>query len=330
MNKKLLIGIVLGIILIYFSVRGIHFDQTLSYLKTIYVPYAALALLLIVFMQVLRSYRWGVILEPMEKIGQSTLFAVTSIGYLAILAIPARVGELARPFLIAQKSSVRMPSALGTIVVERVLDGLAVLSITMIVAAFFVQQVPPWIIKSSIIFSMTTFVIIAGIIGMIWRRERALKVMDRIVRWLPDKLAVKINNVIHHFIDGFQVITDFKRLLYVLFLSIVIWVVDVASVYALFLAFGFNLSVLAAFVLMVILIIGVAIPTAPGFIGTWHYACIISLELFGIAKPEAFAFAVVYHFLTILILITLGVIFLPFYRFSFSSITKLTNSVGKS
>lgn len=54
-------------------------------------------------MQALRSYRWGVILQPMEKIDQLTLFSVTSVGFLAIVAIPARIGELARPFLISKK-----------------------------------------------------------------------------------------------------------------------------------------------------------------------------------------------------------------------------------
>ena len=68
MNKKLLIGIGLGIVLVYFSVRGIDFQETLSHLKKIHLGYAALSLFCIVLMQALRSYRWGVILEPLEKL----------------------------------------------------------------------------------------------------------------------------------------------------------------------------------------------------------------------------------------------------------------------
>jgi glycosyltransferase 2 family protein len=320
MNKKIIFGIVLGIVLVYFSVRGINFSETLSHLKKIHLGYAALSLFFIVLMQVLRSYRWGVILQPLEKIGQFTLFAVTSVGFLAIAAIPARIGELARPYLIAKKSSIKMSSALGTVVVERVLDSLAVLTIT--VAVLILQDLPSWMIKSGILFFIVTMLMIAGIIGLIWRREAAVKIIDRILRLLPGKVAQKVNNVIHHFIDGFQVITNVKRLLYLLFLSAVVWLVDVAAIYTLFLAFGFDLPVLAAFVVMVILIAGIAIPTAPGFIGNWHYACILGLSLFSIAKPEAFSFALVYHFLSMIVVIVLGVFFLPFNKFSISDMTK--------
>jgi glycosyltransferase 2 family protein len=325
MNKKLLFGIVLGIVLIYFSVRGINFDETVSHLKKIHLGYAALSLFLIVLMQTLRSYRWGVILQPMEKISQITLFAVTSVGFLAIAGIPARIGELARPYLIAKKSSIKMSSALGTVVVERILDSLAVLTIT--VAVLILQDLPSWMIKSGILFFIITMLMIAFIIGLIWRRETAVKFIDRILQLLPGKFSQKVNGVIHHFIDGFQVITDVKRLLNLLFLSAVVWLVDVAAIYALLLAFGFNLPVLAAFVVMVILIAGIAIPTAPGFIGNWHYACILGLSLFGIAKPEGFSFALVYHFLSMMVLIVLGIIFLPFNKFSISEMTKQMEQV---
>ncbi len=320
MNKKILLGIGLGIVLIYFSVRGIDFNETLTDLKKVHLGYAGLSLFFIILMQALRSYRWGVILEPMEKISQFTLFAVTSVGFLAIAAIPARIGELARPYLIAKRSSINMSSALGTIIVERVLDSLAVLTIT--VAVFILQDLPSWMFTSGILFFSVTMLVIACMIGLIWRRERAVKIIDRILRWLPGKLAQKVNHVIHHFIDGFQVITDVNRLLYLLLLSAVVWLVDVAAIYTLLLAFGFNLPLLAAFVVMVILIAGIAIPTAPGFIGNWHYACILGLSLFGIAKPEGFSFALVYHFLSMIVVIILGAIFLPFNKLSISDMTR--------
>ncbi|HBJ74143.1 MAG TPA: hypothetical protein DHO02_09450 [Syntrophaceae bacterium] len=324
MNKKLLFGIMLGMILIYFSIRGIHFDETIAHLKKINFGYAVGSLFFIVFMQALRSYRWGVILQPLGKISQLTLFAVTSVGFLAIAAIPARIGELARPYLIAQKSPIKMSSALGTIVVERVLDSLAVLTIT--VAVLILQDdLPSWMIKSGVIFFILTMAMIALVAGLVWRRETAVGIIDRILRWIPGKLAQTVHKVIHHFIDGFQVITDVKRLFYLLILSAVVWLVDVAAIYALLLAFDFNLPALAAFVVMVILIAGIAIPTAPGFIGNWHYACILGLSLFGVARPEAFSFALVYHFLSIATVVILGVIFLPFNRFSISDMTKQMN-----
>jgi glycosyltransferase 2 family protein len=323
MNKKLIFGIVLGIVLVYFSVRGINFNETLTHLKKIDPGYVTLSLFLIFLMQVLRSHRWGVILKPMEKISELTLFSVTCVGFLAIAAIPARIGELARPYLIAKKSSIKMSSAIGTIIVERVLDSLAILTITIVVLMF--NDLPSWMIKSGIIFFILTLLMMAMVIGLVWRREDAVKIIERILHLLPGKFAQKANHVIHHFIDGFLVITDVKRLLYLLFLSAVVWLADVAAIYLLLLAFGFNLPILASFVVMVVLVAGIAIPTAPGFIGNWHYACILGLSLFNIAKPEAFSFALVYHFLSIMMIVAMGVAFLPFNKFSISDMTKQMN-----
>jgi hypothetical protein len=98
--------------------------------------------------------------------------------------------------------------------------------------------------------------------------------------------------------------------------------INAASIYTLFHAFAFNLSFTAAMVTMIILLIGIAIPTAPGFIGNWHYACILGLTLFDVSKSEALTFAVIYHFLSIGIVITLGLIFLPFNKFSIADMKK--------
>ncbi|HOC60070.1 MAG TPA: lysylphosphatidylglycerol synthase transmembrane domain-containing protein [Smithellaceae bacterium] len=325
MNKKLVFGILLGIVLIFFSVRGIDFHETLSHLKKISPGYVFLSLFFIIFMQVLRSYRWGVILEPMEKIKQIPLFSVTSVGFLAIIAIPARIGELARPYLIAQKSSIKMSSALGTIIVERVLDSLAVLTIT--IAVLILQDLPSWMIKSGILFFILTLIMIVCISGLVWRRETAVAIIERMLKLLPSGLARKVRHALDHFIDGFQVITDVKRLLYLFLLSTLVWLVDVAAIYALLLAFGMDLPLLASFVVMVILIAGIAIPAAPGFVGNWHYACILGLSLFSVAKPEAFSFALVYHFLAIAPVIVLGIVFLPFNKFSISEMTKQMNKL---
>ncbi len=326
MNKKLLFGILLGVVLIYFSVRDIHFNETFSHIKNIRLGYAAGSLFFIVVMQALRSYRWGVILQPLETINQLTLFSVTNVGFLAIAAIPARIGELARPYLIAKKSHIKMSSALGTVVVERVLDSAAVL--TMTIAVLMLYDLPPWMIRSGIVFFIVTMLIIACMIGLVWRREAAVQIIDRLLCRLPGRLAEKVNDVIHHFIDGVGVITDVKRLLYLLFLSALVWLVDVAAIYALLVAFGFQMPILAAFILMIILIAGIAIPTAPGFIGNWHFACILGLSLFGIAKTEALSFALVYHFLSMAVVIVLGAASLPFNKFSISEMTKQMKAQG--
>jgi uncharacterized membrane protein YbhN (UPF0104 family) len=71
---------------------------------------------------------------------------------------------------------------------------------------------------------------------------------------------------------------------------------------------------------MIILLIGIAIPAAPGFVGNWHYFCVLALTLYGISKPDALSFAIVYHFLSLAVVVVLGVLCLPFHRFALADL----------
>ncbi|MBU0652461.1 MAG: flippase-like domain-containing protein [Proteobacteria bacterium] len=320
MKKKVIAGLALSALLVWLSIRGIEFRGVIDGFRTIRCGYVLPAVAAMFLMQLLRSIRWGIILRPIGKVDQLSLFSVTSVGFLAIIAIPARLGELARPYLIAKKSRIPMSSALGTIFVERVLDSLTVLIIAVL--ALFFTPLPPWLVRSSVLFLLVTLCLFAVMIRVIVRREATLRILAPLIGRLPARYAGAVNRLIDHFIEGFRIVVDPALLFSATLLSIVIWLVDVLAIYLLFLAFGFDLPVAAAFVLMIILIIGIAIPTAPGFIGNWHYFCILGLGLFGIPKTDALTFAIIYHALSIGIVILLGLIFLPFNRFSVSDLRR--------
>jgi uncharacterized protein (TIRG00374 family) len=324
MKKKWFAGLALSALLVWLSIRGIEFRGVIDGFRTIRCGYVLPALAAMLLMQLLRSIRWGLILRPIGKVDQLSLFSVTSVGFLAIIAIPARLGELARPYLITKKSCIPMSSALGTIFVERVLDSLTVLIIAVL--TLFFTPLPPWLVRSSTLFLLATLALSAVMILMVVRREATLRILTPLIGRLPARYAGAVNRLIDHFIEGFRIMVDPKRLLSVTLLSIVIWLVDVLAIYLLFLAFDLHLPVAAAFVLMIILIIGIAIPTAPGFIGNWHYFCILGLSLFGVPKTDALTFAIIYHALSIGIIIVLGFIFLPFNRFSVADLRRQTGS----
>jgi uncharacterized protein (TIRG00374 family) len=324
MKKKVIGGLVLSAVMVYLSIRGIDFQGVADGFRTIRSGYLLPALVAMVLMQILRSVRWGLILRPLAKVDQFSLFSVTNVGFLAIIAIPARLGELARPYLITKRSPIKMSSALGTIFAERVLDSLTVMVIAVFVLFFI--PLPPWLVRSSVLFLILTLALVSVMILMIVKREASLRVLAPLIGRLPTRYAEAVNRLISHFIEGFRVMVDPKLLIWVTALSIVIWLVDVLAIYLLFLAFGFHLPVAAAFVLMIILIIGIAIPAAPGFIGNWHYFCILGLSLFGVPKTDALTFAIIYHFLSMALIVVLGLAFLPFNRFSMADLRQQARS----
>jgi uncharacterized protein (TIRG00374 family) len=320
MKKKVMAGLALSALLVYLSLRGMDYRAVVDGFRTIRYEYLLPTLATLFLMHLLRSVRWGLILKPLVIIDQLSLFSITSVGFLAIIAIPARIGELARPYLVAKKSNVKISSAVGTILVERVLDSLTVLIIAVFV--LFFTTLPPWLVRASIIFLFVTLALLSLIVLMIVKHDTSSRLLAPLIGKLPARYAEGLNRLFRHFLDGFRIITNPRLLIYVIGLSIFIWLIDVLAIYLLFLAFGFQLPVMAAFVLMIILVIGIAIPTAPGFIGNWHYFCIIGLTLFGIPRTDALTFAIIYHALSIGLVVVLGIAFLPFNRFSLSDLRR--------
>ncbi len=323
MKKNLILGIVISGVLLYFSVREINLDAVADGFRAMRAGYLVPVALLLVLLQVLRSYRWGVILKPIKKIDQLSLFSITSVGFLALAAIPARIGELARPYLIKKKTGMRMTAALGTVFIERIMDTLTVLILFFIVL-FFVP-LPSWLVNSGLVFLGITLAILICMLLLIFRREASLRVFESITTVLPEKWHRRLNELIHHFIDGIEMITDLRLILYVTFLSMVIWSLDIGAIYLLFLAFSMKLSLVAAVIVMVVLIIGITLPTAPGYIGNWHFACITGLTLFGVSKADALTYAIMLHIISLGVIVILGVIFLPFNKFSFSDLSNRQN-----
>jgi len=318
MLKKLFIGIVIGSFFVYLSLRGIDLDGIAAGLQRAHLFFFIPFLILMTLVQMLKSYRWGVIMKPIATVDQFSLFAVTNVGLMAVIAIPARVGELARPYLISTKKDISMSSALGTIMVERVLDVLSILAVFFIVIMF--TPLPQWMISGSILLLFLVLAFLGLMIFLLLKKEASLAMISPVLNFFPERWRLKIMALADNLIDGFKIISRAQSMYQLVFLSLVIWVIDAVSMYILFFAFDISLPLSAAFVLMPIIILGIAIPTAPGFVGNWHFFCVLGLGLFGIDKTDALTYAIVLHFLTIGIIVILGLAFLPFNHFSLADI----------
>jgi len=318
--KKALLGIILAVVFIYLSLRGINFSNVGDIIANVNLPWALLALLLILATHTLRSVRWGFILQPIVKVDQFTLFSITSVGFLAIAVIPARLGELVRPFLVSRKKDISMSAALGTVFLERVLDLASVLLIGMV--TLLVIPLPSWFAHSVAIAGAIAVFVVAGLWFIVRKRKKFAESSFFLPAFIRKRYETKIRELFSHFIDGLAAIKGGKRFVQVALLSLCLWSINGLSIYVLFIAFEYSLSLWAAFTLMLILILGIAIPTSPGFVGNWHYACIATLTLlFHLGKDDALSFAILYHALSMGMILILGLAFLPANRFSLNKLT---------
>jgi len=97
-----------------------------------------------------RSVRWRFLLRGVTEVPKARLFAVSAVGFAAILVMPFRIGEFVRPYMIrtrpedrrAGERAITMTAATSSVVAERVIDGLY-LSIVLALALVFVPHVVP-------------------------------------------------------------------------------------------------------------------------------------------------------------------------------------------
>jgi uncharacterized protein (TIRG00374 family) len=138
--------------------------------------------------------------------------------------------------------------------------------------------------------------------------------MRRIVRWfariLPKKIADSVDHVLDSFVEGLSILHDPKLLLQISLWSIFFWVVISVGFWGCVKAFHPDFPFTGTFLIMILLAIGIAIPT-PGGVGSYHLMCQIGLmRFFNVPEAEASAIALVSHFINFGPIIVQGIIFI--------------------
>ncbi len=326
-KANIIAGSLIGALFIWLAFRGTDFSTLGSSFRSADYRYLVPAVLLSIMVQLVRSYRWGVILAPLKKIDQWSLLSATSVGFMAISLLPVRMGEFVRPYLISKKSDIRLGASLATIVVERVFDMLTLMMLLLFVilsSKTRLIELPAWIANASYLILMVTIPLLLLLLGAAIKRDLAASVSDRIIKRLPHSLSGRISRLVHSFLDGLQVLPDWRKTAYLALLSMITWFFIGMINYALFKSFTSmsHLTLPAAYTVLLITALGITLPTAPGFVGNYHYFCVLGLALFGIAKADALTYAILLHGLQFLVIIILGLIFIPFIKVPLPAILK--------
>ncbi len=319
MKKNIVFGVLISGVCLYLAFRGTNFSELAASIASVNYFYIFPVILAVLTAHYLRCYRWGKIMDTLARYDQKTLFVLGSIGYMAVNILPARLGEFARPYLVKKRSGVKMSATMATVVIERVFDLLA-LMLFMLIVLWNAKQLPEQVKNIGMIMLVVSVSLFIILIIMAIKRDSSIKKIDAVLRIFPQKFAAPLNRLAHSFIDGLQILPNIGKTLYVFFISILIWVCAGLSAYILFLGFDFRLTIIDGFAITVIIALGVMLPAAPGFIGTYHYFCILGMTLFGIPEANAKAYSILLHFFQMIPIIILGIIMLPFQKISFSGI----------
>ena len=249
---------------------------------------AVMALTLVSFW--FRALRWRSLLSVGRPISLDSLFSATMIGFMANNVLPLRLGEFVRAWALARRERCSTTMVLATVVVERVVDMLALLAIlgvTLLVhpiragskAAEFVQA------GASSLIALTV-----GLTVLLIVLERTPALARRFVRRLSMRLPARhrdrVAAALDHFMEGLGLFRDLPRLLWVFLLSFVMFSCFAVALQLSMEAFAIHLPWHAGFTVLVISAFAIMAPAAPGYIGTMNLACVASLALFGVTNRE--------------------------------------------
>jgi uncharacterized protein (TIRG00374 family) len=270
---RLVVSLAIGAGFLYLASQKIDFQgawDTIAAAKwTVLIPYVACMALQHFF----RVWRWGQLLGPIHPVPFSKLLPVSSVGFLAIVALPLRMGEFVRPYLIAEPPQLRMSQALGTMAVERVFDGLT-LSLTAAAAVLIAKSrgtdVPAWVLSAGLVALGLFGVALVVLVMTLWQRERAVTLCHRIFCLVSKKIADKAAGVARGIVEGFQVLPDFRRLSIFVFATCSYWFLNAFALWIIGLGFDLPLTVPQSMGLIALVGIGIMIPAGPGFVGNFE------------------------------------------------------------
>ncbi|MEW6378974.1 MAG: lysylphosphatidylglycerol synthase transmembrane domain-containing protein [bacterium] len=294
MKKKFLLGLLISAFCLFLVFRNIDFIALRKSLAEVQYGYLLAALFFVFLFTLFRAVRWKYLLDPVKKIGTADLFEVTTIGYLANNVLPARIGEVVRALVLSKTEGISGASSLATIVTERFFDILTLLFIL----AFGSRHLPLPQAKGYVIsLAAGSFgILVAFALLMRHRQEWLFKMIRRLIEPVSRKMADRVQQSIHGFGQGLQVLHCRGHLIAVFLLSAFVGLSMGGIYYFAALAFGIPLTFSKLLLLISMIFLGISIPSSPGFIGTFHYFCIKGLLLGGVKdKHLALSYAIVIH-----------------------------------
>jgi glycosyltransferase 2 family protein len=277
----------------------------------------ALALVATLATYALRSQRWKYLLDGIGPTTFGNRFRTTVIGFAASFLLPARVGEVLRPYLLAREEKLSAAACFATVILERVFDMVTVL---MFFAAFLLlfdpglSEADPAVFRAikvgglgvagATVALLGVFFFLAGRPAMLARLSFAVE------RLLPGRIGGLAGALVRTFAQGLTCIRSPRQLAMVMIWSVPLWMSIAAGIWLVSLAFHIDVPYTGAFLLMAVLVVGVAVPT-PGAVGGFHEAYRIGVTSFYHAPNDrAVGAAIVLHAISFVPVTLLGILFM--------------------
>ena len=304
-RRNIWIGIIVSLICLGAIFFFIEPAEILAAMQTADLGYLGLAVVGMLLFLIIRAVRWRFMLS--NDVALSTTFHIQNIGYLLTNILPLRIGDVARAVLIGNVPPITISRGISTMVVERMLDMIIIVTMLPFTLAY-VPFLEPWMQDAALGSGIAALGGTLLLIVAANKRPFVQKLITRLLQPIPFlDSAIWIGRV-DRLLAGLDSLTRPKDGLILALLSILTWLPIIFSYYVVLLAVGIQPTIpMAAFVVCAAAF-SIAAPSSPGQIGVFHAGVIAALAMLGQPRAEAASFAFIYHLLNLLSMVIVGLI----------------------
>jgi glycosyltransferase 2 family protein len=307
------LGIALSVFLLWLTLRDVHLAEVWAILSTSNLALWVACAVTATAIFPLRARRWQAILAPLgQRIPVTPLWRATAIGMMVNNVFPARAGEFARAFALSRaRPDVRFTTAFASLVVDRLFDGVVV--IALLLAATFDPRFPAdatvfgWTAgRIALTAGLFLLAVLVVLVGLILFPARISALAGRVVGSVWKAGGERAAALLDAFAGGLGVLRSPGLVLEVLWWTVLHWITNALAFWLAFVALGIDAPVTAALFLQGLIVIGVAVPSSPGFFGPFELAGKAGLALYGVPAAQAVSWAIGFHLLSFIPITVMG------------------------
>lgn len=301
-------GLVLSTSCLVWVLRDVQWNKVGAELTGANYWLVALSVVTAILVAATKAARWRALFYPDRRLlHYSSFLSTLLIAQSLNILIPARLGELARLYLMDYHENRPAPATLSTIVVEKVADLFFVSALAVVVLPSVAM--PFWLRGSTeVVLAAATAASLGLLLAGRWR-ERAGQLLERSLTWVPSGWRVRLLRIANLALAALAGLADWRAGVLIVGWSLLVWLLSLTTIYLLFLAFALKLPIVAAASLFVALQFGAGVPSSPGLVGVVHFVAVAVLSLFDVDYDLALSYGFILHLVMVGPVVVLGLFF---------------------
>lgn len=296
------LGIVITALCLYLAFRNMEWSRALDTWRHANYFLLLLSAVAATCMFPLRARRWRTILDPVApKLPFAPLWRSVAIGMMVNNLALLRAGEFARAYALTREvPSVTFSTSLASLVVDRVFDAIVVLlllAVAIVVAGFSADtQIAGYSISHiAMLFALAPLVLLVGLYAMVFFPDKLIRLFELFARRVAPAVERRGSDMLRRFADGLSVLRSPVHFFAVFWWTLLHWLLQPIAFWLALKALGIEVPWSATLFAQGIIVILVAVPSAPGFFGPFELGATAALGLYGVAESDAATWAFIFH-----------------------------------